>query len=322
MRRTPWMTMMKVSDLFDVSYGHSLELNRLTIARTDGINFVSRTSQNNGVSARVKRIPDIEPAKAGLITVAVSGNPMECFLQPEPFYTAFHVFLLEPKIPMTDLQKLYYCECLKANKYRYNYGRQANRTLKDILIPSPDDIPDWINEIDLNCFSNANQPVTQTPTPSLNTSDWVEYRFDELFDIKKGKRLTKANMLPGKLPFIGSIDKNNGVSAYVGQPAIHDGNTITVNYNGSVAEAFYQPEPYWACDDCNVLYPKFKLNPYIALFLTTIIRNEKYRFNYGRKWHVERMKNSVIKLPAKSDGTPDWEFMENYIKSLPFSSQI
>jgi hypothetical protein len=90
-----------------------------------------------------------------------------------------------------------------------------------------------------------------------------------------------------------------------------------------VAEAFYQPVPYWATDDVNVLYPKgFKLTAATALFICTIIRMEKYRFNYGRKWHLERMRESVIKLPVTKTGDPDWEFMENYIKSLPYSSQI
>lgn len=151
---------------------------------------------------------------------------------------------------------------------------------------------------------------------------WQYFRLGDLFSLKKGKRLTKANMQSGDVPFIGAIDSNNGVTSYVDK-AIHSANTITVNYNGAgVAEAFYQPEPFWASDDVNVLYPKFKLTPRIALFIATVIRQEKYRYSYGRKWHLERMKDSTIKLPAKKNGDPDFDFMEGYIKTLPFSSQI
>jgi hypothetical protein len=32
--------------------------------------------------------------------------------------------------------------------------------------------------------------------------------------------------------------------------------------------------------------------------------------------------NAKIKLPATPQGEPDWEFMENYIKSLPYSSSL
>lgn len=156
-----------------------------------------------------------------------------------------------------------------------------------------------------------------------NQTDWKGFRLSDLFDLKKGKRLTKADQTEGDTPYIGAIDSNNGVSGYIGQPPIHQGGTISVSYNGSVAEAFYQAIPYWATDDVNVLYPKgFKLTAATALFICTLIRMEKYRFNYGRKWHLDRMRESVIKLPVTQTGEPDWGFMESYIKSLPYSSQI
>jgi hypothetical protein len=46
---------------------------------------------------------------------------------------------------MTDSQKLYYCACIRSNRYRYSYGRQANKTLRELPIPALDDIPDWVN---------------------------------------------------------------------------------------------------------------------------------------------------------------------------------
>lgn len=130
-------------------------------------------------------------------------------------------------------------------------------------------------------------------------------------------------MLVGKTPYVGASDANNGITAMVGQRPIHSGGTISLSYNGSVAEAFYQPVPYWATDDVNVLYPKnFQLTPAVGLFICTLLRLEKYRFNYGRKWHLDRMKESVIRLPVLASGEPDIDYMENYICSLPYSSQI
>jgi hypothetical protein len=312
--------MDKITEIFDVHYGNSLELNRLKNI-PNGINFVSRTAKNNGVSAKVERLPSIQPFPENTITVALGGSVLETFVQPEPFYTAFHIYCLSPRINMSIQQMLYYCLCIRANKYRYNYGRQANRTLKDIYIPSPEEIPDWVENQKIFNYENSTLPFA-AKNIILDTSNWKYFTFDEIFDIRKGKRLTKANMIPGNVPFIGSIDKNNGISNYVGQSANHEGNTITVNYNGSVAEAFYQPTPFWACDDVNVLYPRFPMTPYIALFIITVIKNEKYRFNYGRKWHVDRMKVSRIKLPVKPNGVLDFEYMDNFVKALPFSSVI
>jgi len=141
--------LVRVAKLFDAIYGVNLELNRLT-PDINGINFVSRTARNNGVSARVKRLPDVQPIPAGMLTVAGGGSVMESFLQPEPFYSGRDLFYLKPKVEMTDQVKLFYCVCLRANKYRFNYGRQANRTLKDIELPEPDSIPSWVMHTDLD----------------------------------------------------------------------------------------------------------------------------------------------------------------------------
>lgn len=314
----------KISDLFDVKYGVNLELNALTQCNSNdknAINFVSRTSKNNGVSAIVEKIADIEPIPAGTLSVAGGGSVLETFLQPKPYYSGRDLYFLTPKVEMTDRQKLYYCVCIRANKYRFNYGRQANRTLSDILIPDINEIPAEISAYPLYDYSTI-KGVANKGEIILDSRGWKSFRYDELFDIKKGKRVTKLDLIPGETPFLSAIDKNNGIREYAGLIPLHQGNTITVNYNGSVGEAFYQEKPFWASDDINVLYPKFKLNKYIAMFLITIIRNEKYRFNYGRKWHKERMEESIMKLPIKSDGTPDFEFMENYIKSLPYSVSI
>jgi len=151
---------------------------------------------------------------------------------------------------------------------------------------------------------------------------WKLFKLEELFEIKKGKRLTKAQMKPGSTPFVSSIDANNGVSAYISQNPNHEGNTITVNYDGSVAEAYYQESPFWALDAVNVLYPKFDMTKEVALFIVAVIRREKYRYNYGRKWHLERMLGSQIKLPVKTDGSLNIEFMEKYIMSLPESEKL
>lgn len=171
---------------------------------------------------------------------------------------------------------------------------------------------------------------------NLNPNDWKRFYLGRLFDIKKGKRLTAEDQEAGCNIYIGAIDSNNGVANHIGQKPIHEGNTISLSYNGSVGEAFYQADPYWATDDVNALYSKYEgFNELIGLFMVATIRQEKYRFSYGRKWTLENMNNTDICLPIRynSDGSPfidstnfysdegyvpDWQFMENYIKSLHY----
>lgn len=313
--------MIELQEIFDISYGTNLELNSLILSDT-GINFVSRTEKNNGVSARVEPLKEIKPIQAGAITVAGGGSVLSTFLQNEPFYSGRDLYYLISKITLSESEKLFYCACIRANKYRYNYGRQANKTLATLQVPSPGEIPEWVKNTDIHKYDNAKKSLSTSTIPNLNTDKWQYFEYQDLFEIKKGKRLTKADMKEGETVFIGSTDSNNGITNYVQTKANHSNNVITVNYNGSVAEAFYQPVPFAASDDVNILYPKFDCNQYIAMFLCTIIKKEKYRFNYGRKWHKGRMEVSKIKLPVDNKGNPDWQFMENYIKSLPYSSVI
>ena len=175
---------------------------------------------------------------------------------------------------------------------------------------------------------------------SIDLSEWKRFRLDRLFEIKKGKRLTADDQEEGRNIYVGAIDSNNGVANRIAQTPIHSGNTISLSYNGSVGEAFYQPDPYWATDDVNVLYPRYEgFNSKIGLFVASVIRKEKYRFSYGRKWTLENMKSTEICLPVRRnrDGTPvidvtmrfssegympDWQFMEDYIKALPYGDKI
>ena len=315
------MNLVKISELFEVHPGDNLALNALDID-PDGINFVSRTANNNGVSAKVKMIDDLEPTEAGVLTVAVGGSVLETFLQPQPFYSGRDLYLLRPKEDMSVEQKLFFCVCIRANKFRYNYGRQANKTLKDLLIPALSDCPRFIDNIDYSHIKRSGQAFSEKIIPFPSTNNWRVFQYKDIFDVKKGKRLTKSDSRPGHTPYVGAIDRNNGISGHIGQHPICDGNTITVSYSGSIAEAFYQEKPHWASDNVNVLYPKFELNPHIAMFVICLLKKEKYRFNYGRTWHKSRMEKSEIKLPVDNAGNPDWQFMEDYIKSLPFSSSI
>lgn len=314
------MELAKLSEIFNIRYGNSLELNRLeTSEEEDGVNFVSRTAKNNGVSAIVNKNEKIKPFSEGLITVAVGGSVLETFLQPKPFYTGYHVMVLEPKKKLTDIQKLFYCTCIRKNKYRYNYGRQANRTLKDIEIPKK--IPKWVNALELSDYSELSQPQVKK-NMKIDSSSWEWFRYDALFEIERGKGPRKQDLNDGTIPFISSSDRDNGLTGFTDVEPIHKGNVITVTRNGSVAEAFYQPVPFCSTEDVHVFNPKFKMSIYVAFFMLPLIRKEKYRYSYGRKWGISRMKESLIKLPINSKGEPNYKFMESYIKSLPFSKQL
>lgn len=190
------------------------------------------------------------------------------------------------------------------NRWKFCYGRIPNQNrIKNISIPSKDLIPNFVyKKTQLDTCDNL---FIQTKF-QLQTQNWKAFKISELFEVQKGKRLTAENIEQGKTPFVSAIDGNNGVSNFISRKPIFEGNTITVNYDGNgVAEAYYHIKPYFALDSVNVLNTAFKLNSYIAMFLNTVIKKEKYRFGYGRKWHKERMEFSQIKLHTTPQGEPD-----------------
>lgn len=144
-----------------------------------------------------------------------------------------------------------------------------------------------------------------------------EFRIGNLFDIVKGKRLTKADMIPGELAFIGSTSMNNGLTGRVGNSGYtHPAGTITVTYNGSVGQAFYQTEEFRASDDVNILYPKFEMNEQVALYLCAALRKAGQTYAYTHKWTRDKMLNDNVWLPVTPGGDPDFLFMAERISEL------
>lgn len=320
---------VRLDSLFDITYGNQLDLvNCHKCDRPDGYNFVNRSCVNAGVSARILAPKGKEPFPAGVLTSAMGGSVLSTFVQQEPFFTGQNVKVLVPKNEMSLAQKLFYCTCIEMNRYRFStFGREANATFDSLMVPGLSDIPKTFSEADVDeKFGGA---VDAKSHVTLDSCTWNKFALGNFFYVVKGKRLTQANMQEGSIPFIGASSKNNGWTNRIGNiENHHPAGLITVSYNGSVGEAFYQPKEFVASDDVNVLYPKFQLNKYIALFLCTVIFNEKYRFTYGRKWVKEKMETAEIWLPSVRNNInnapplPDWTFMENFIKQLPFSSNL
>ena len=151
----------------------------------------------------------------------------------------------------------------------------------------------------------------------VDVTQWKPFAIEKLFNVVKGTRLTKAEMKDGDIRFIGASAINNGVTAKISNTArLHPANTITITYNGSVGEAFYQDQVFWASDDVNVLYPKFEMNRYIALFLIPLLKATGRKYAFINKWKKEVMEKDSLILPVDGTGNPDFAYMEQYMRNL------
>lgn len=316
---------MTISDLFEVKYGVNLELSNCEIVDNDdanGINFVARTASNNGVVAKVARIEGIEPQKAGTLSCAAGGSVLSTFLQTKSYYSGRDLYVLTPKKEMSIQEKLYWCMVIRANAYRFNYGRQANRALANIEIP--DKVPEWVLKTKINFMTTD----IQGKPNGVHTENWKEFKLggkNGLFRFENCKCGNAGELDAGNDVFyIGAKKSDNGVMKKVAhnEQLLTAGNCIVFicDGQGSVGYTNYMDRDFIGSTTLTVGRNKH-LNKYNALFLVTVLDLEKPKYSYGRKYR-KHMQEIVIRLPATKEGTPDYGYMENYIKSLQYSDKI
>ena len=156
---------------------------------------------------------------------------------------------------------------------------------------------------------------------NLNTTLWKEFVVGDYFDIYLSAGDLKIDDCePGNIPLISSGINNNGIVGYIdengdGKAQIFKANCITVDM---FCNAFYQNEDFYAVSHgrVNILSPKFKCNMQIGLFICSIINKEQFKYSYGRAVYSAEIARMIIKLPSTAEGLPDWDYMDQYIKSL------
>ena len=314
---------MKLSDMFEIMYPKTLIYSDM-IPDKNGINFVSSQEKNNGIVGRVQEVDGIKIYPKGCIIVPLKGSVLMAHLQPQKCYVAHQIAVLLPKKSMSIQEKLYYVTLIRHNSYKYNYGRQADKTIGDIYIPDGEIYnTDRTKSLRYDIITTHNR-YSQRP---LNIDSWQEFKVGDYFDVYLSSGDLKIDECElGNIPLVSSGTTNNGIVGYIdekgdGKAQIFKANSITVDM---FCNAFYQNNDYYAVSHgrVNILYPKFKCNPFIGCFICSIINNERFKYSYGRAVYSDEISRMVIKLPTTLDNVPDWGFMENYIKSLPYGDRI
>lgn len=175
--------------------------------------------------------------------------------------------------------------------------------------------------------SNPEKIVNYTSKPlaqeklNIDSNSWKWFNYDkDIFTISGSQTTPKTELEDigeGEYPYVTTQAVNNGIEGFY-DCYTEEAGVLTVD-SAVLGFCAYQDTPFSASDHVEKLTPKHKLSIYTALFLTTIINMEQYRYNYGRKCSQTKLKNAKIMLPATSKGEPDYKWMEDYIKGLPYS---
>lgn len=278
---------------------------------------------------------DVAPISGNTITVDMFGHTI---FRDYPYTMVTHarVFALIPKNVVSKSVGQFVAGVLNRQLLNYAYDNMCSfRKVENefIKLPAtPSGEPDWVymDEYMSGVMEEAkasleNMGKVEKELHSADISGWKRFTIGSLFEIEKGTRLTRAAMIDGDTPFIGATLENNGITARVGNTGhVHPGGLMTVAYNGQKAtgKAFYQPIPFWASDDVNVLYPKFSLTENIALFLAPLFWEAGRPYSFGDKWGKDVMENDCLTLPADTSGDPDWTYMDEYMRTVMERAQF
>jgi len=173
---------------------------------------------------------------------------------------------------------------------------------------------------------NVSDASSCEATLALDVSTWKEVKIADIFKITGSQTTPLRELHAGdygtqlRFPFVTTQATNNGVRHFFGTYTERGG--VLVVDSAVAGYCSYQAQPFTASDHVEKLIPKFSMNSYVAMFLVTIINLEQYRYNYGRKCSQTRMRRSSIRLPLTDGNELDLAFMEEYIKSRPYSSNL
>ena len=240
---------------------------------------------------------------------------------------------------------LFITTLLDRERPKYSFGRKYGKYVKETTIPLPvnkEKKPDWecveeyVKENIIPQLPSKSKSVwlgkyKKKPllkkTTNINSVQHKYFRLDKLFSsIKKGKAYNAISLTPSKesnsIAYITRTNTNNGRKMRVVNEEfenIEQGNAITIG--DTTATIFYQQEKF-ICGDHMVILRASWLNKYTAMYVTTVLNKERFRYNYGRSFKKETIEKTRIKLPINDKKGPDWKLIEDYIKSLPYSSSI
>ena len=167
------------------------------------------------------------------------------------------------------------------------------------------------------------QPLIHEKNELTDFSKWKEFKIKEIFEQPKIKKYSSIPEERGNIMFVTSKSTNQGIETSI-QTKFFTENVITISTNGNCYDCFYHKNKVAISNDVEVITNEY-LNKFNAHFLIPILKLEQKKWNYGRKPKNNAVMETVIKLPAilvNKKWEPDWKYMENYIKSLPYSKYI
>ncbi len=320
----------RLSDVFEIIATQSgIDKNKL-IGTEGDIPYITRTDSDNGYELFVGEQSDkYVKSKGNVITIGLDTQTV--FYQEVPFYTGQNIQILSNE-NMNKYSGLFVTSLLKGVLTKFNWGGNG-ATLSRLkrsycLFPINQEgnvfweyMDSYMRELEKKQVHKQREYMKikykEYKIKPIEKCVWKEFALSELADITCGIYIHDAERIEGKIPYVSSTSLNNGIGYFVdNMNSTYDNDCIAVNRNGSVGYAFYHGYKALYSYDCRKVKLYKKVSPYVSLFITNQIMQQKAKYEYGYKMGSVRLRKQKILLPVDSNAQIDYEYMEQYMKYI------
>ena len=296
--------------------------------------LITPSAYNNGLLQRISSNSKSTLFLANSLTVDMFGN---AFYQEEDFFVTAHghVNVLVPKIPLNKYNGMFMATAIRA-MFHEKYGFSEMCTLKVLKCEKVELAVTDNGKIDYAYMDSYMRGVMKESEiclrglkradrskKSIEFSSWHDYRVSDLFDIHptKAYKLNNDRLLNdnGRNRVVVNSGYNNGIGGYTNYDCTEQAGIITFTDTAakSVESFFYQDEDFVGYPHVQGMYPKdHKLSKYEGMFIATILRASVGKYDFISKMTREDILGLHIKLPCVSNGSPNWDYMDTYMKDV------
>ena len=250
------------------------------------------------------------------------------------FSVTDNVKVLSPKIQSKN--SLFFIMTIwLANIPDLGYSRHwsiAKKTKIKLPVKS-DNTPDWdymenfIKRLETKEKESTSNLISYLNNAKLNkvdTSKWKEFDVRDLFLEKTVKNKVMIYDIKnfGNTPVYASESSYKNNIGYIDDDPefyVNDEQSMYVIFGDHTKSMRIIETNFSVTDNVKVLSPKIQSKNILFFVMTSWLANIP-DLGYSRHWSIA--KKTKIKLPVKSDNSPDWNYMEKYIENLKLKCNI
>lgn len=154
----------------------------------------------------------------------------------------------------------------------------------------------------------------------LDEMKWEAFFISEIFDFDKGNQNEMNTLSPGNTPLISAKKVDNGLKGFAtpNQKKLFAGHCITLNLDGDggAGLAYYQPSQMLLDSHVCALVPRYEISREALLFISRIITSQGDAYGHGHSINKNRLRVFRIMLPVSAPHTPDYAYMEEYMRNI------